>query len=453
MLSILAGVAASAQTPGWTMVSPGFSTEVLLNHAQGMWAAGSGGSIAVSVDGGLHWQKKHENASDGLLLSLAFVNDKFGVAAGTGAHLLSTEDGGETWSSSIAVPETVFQAAFGDGQHGVIRTRSSLLFTTDGKNWNSVKPANDPGWLSKYPYTVGMVALDPMHLLVRVSEGEYGDGEFLWTSNGGETWNANYLPNGAGGGGVFVAGDEYWSVGGEVVGKDKPGGGLNIPMAVRSRDGNQWDHLPVFREACHWTGCGGCTTQGCFAGRSSFVPFSRILEGAAAAQAEPLAHFPAHLLSAQWSRTGNDLCLLTRGIIECTTLIPVATLNTQEDQAEWERGPFPPLGPSHASSLASSSIEPVLKQGVRCIRCDLDRLFVSNQGKTGPADLQLSFIIEPNGRVGDLVISGPFPNDVSAKLRNVALGWLFEPYLQNGQPKPVSIALRGKIMIMNPERR
>jgi hypothetical protein len=449
---------AAAQTSSWSKVSPGFSPEVLINHENGMWAVGSGGSIAVSVDAGQHWEKKHENSGDGLLLVLGFVGDKFGFAAGTGTHLLLTEDGGETWKNSIVVPEVVFQAAFGDGQHGLIRTRSSLLSTTDGgKTWTQVKPIGDPGWQSKYPYTTGMAALDSTHLIVRVSEGQYGDGEFLWTSNGGETWNANYLPNGAGGGGLFTAKSEYWSVGGEVVGKDKPGGGLNVPMAIRSRDGEHWDHLPAFRDACHWTGCGGCTAQGCFAGRSSLVPFSRILDGTGtnlqADKIESLERFPEHLLSPQWSRTGNTICILTGGTVQCAALTPVAKLDTQDDQAQWESGPFPPLGPAHGSSLASSSIEPALKQGVHCIRCNLDRLFISNQAKTGPVDLQISFTIETTGRVGDLAVSGPFPNDVAEKLRNVAQGWLFEPYLQDGEPKPLGVALRGKIMLMNPDRR
>jgi hypothetical protein len=455
---LLLAASSSAQSPGWSAVSPGFSSEVLLNHDQGMWAAGSGGSVALSSDGGQHWQKKHEDPGEGLLLVLGFVGDKFGYAGGTGANLLFTADGGETWKSATPVPGTILQAAFGDAEHGVVRTRTALLSTTDGgKSWSPIKPANDPGWQSKYPYTVAMAALDSTHLIIRVSEGQYGDGEFLWTSNGGETWNANYLPNGAGSGGVFVAGGQYWSIGGEVVGKDKPGGGLNIPMALRSLDGNQWEHFPAFREACHWTGCGGCTAQGCFAGRASFVPFSRILEGNVAGQAvpqiEPLDHFPEHLLSAEWSRTGNTLCLLMRGTIQCATMTPVAKLNTEDDQAQWESGPFPPLGPSHGSSLSSSSIEPTLKQGIHCIRCDLDRLFISPQGKTGPVDLQISFTIEPSGRVGDLVISGEFPADVKNKLQNVALGWLFEPYLQNGQPKPIGVALRGKVMVMNPNRR
>jgi hypothetical protein len=420
-----------------------------------MWAAGSEGGIALSVDGGQHWQKKHQDIRGGVLLTLTFVNDKSGFAAGTGPQLLVTNDGGETWSNGVGVPETVFQAAFGDSLHGVIRTRSALLSTDNGgKTWKPASPANDPDWQQKYPYTASMAALDGMHMAVRVTEGKWSDGEFLWTADGGETWSANYLPNGAGGGRLFVVGSEFWSVGGEVVGKDKPGGGLNIPMAVRSRNGSEWDHLPAFYDACHWTGCGGCTAQGCFAGRRSFVPFSRILQGNVASDKAPsdsLVRFPEHLLSSQWARTGETLCLLTRGIIECAGLSPTTELNTQGDQAEWDDGFFPPLGPSKTPSLESSSIEPALKQGVRCIRCDLERQFISNKGKSGPVAFQLSFTIEPDGRVEKIAISGGLPDDVSSKVQNIALGWRFEPFMQNGQPKPVSIALRGQLMVMNPE--
>jgi photosystem II stability/assembly factor-like uncharacterized protein len=69
-----------------------------------------------------------------------------------------------------------------------------------------------------------------MHLLIRVA----GDGgEYLWTTDGGATWKATVLPSGAGSNGAFVVQAKYWSVGSEVVDKDKPGGGYSTPMAVR----------------------------------------------------------------------------------------------------------------------------------------------------------------------------------------------------------------------------
>jgi len=417
-----------------------------------MWAAGSAGTIAVSSDAGQHWQKKSQNPAAGLLLAFSFVNNNFGFAAGTGDSVLLTQDGGETWNNAVAVPETVFQAAFGDPLHGVIRARSSLLCTTDGKTWKPLIPANDSGWMQKYPYTTGMAALDGAHLIVHVSQGEAGDGEFLSTSDGGQTWTANYVPSVTGMGKLFSGGGEYWSVGGEVVGKGKPGGGGNIPMALRSSDGVQWDHLPVFHDVCHWEGCGGCTFQGCFAGRSSFVPFSRILDRAqdspTAASLDPLDRFPDHILSGQWARTGDTLCLLTRGTVECSTLTPVATLDTRDDGAEWDDVSFPPLGPSRIPTAISASIETALPHGVRCIRCNLEKMYFSEKGKTGPVDVEITFTIEPGGRAGNLSVRGSLPEDVSSRIRSTALEWLFEPYAPKGQVKPLNIDLRGRVMIL-----
>jgi hypothetical protein len=454
--------AASAQTPaGWQSVSPGFSAEVLLSHSNVMWAAGSAETIAVSIDGGQHWQKKHEDPNGGLLLTFAFVNEKFGYAAGTGTRLLMTDDGGETWTARMPVPETVFQAAFGDPQHGVIRARSALLATTDGgKSWKPVIPVNDPAWSQKLPETVALTALDSMHLLIRVA----GDGgEYLSTTDGGATWKATVLPSGAGSNGAFVVQGKYWSVGSEVVGKDKPGGGYSTPMAVRSSDGDQWEHLLVYHDVCHWTGCGGCTPQGCFAGRSSFVPFSRILQdapgngagsgsGLSTVQPESLARFPAHLLSDQWARSGNRLCLLTNGVIDCTTLSLVATLDTRDDLAEWENRSYPLLHLIKANPLANGSIEPVLKAGVHCIRCDLERLYISKEGGSGPVAIQISFAIEKNGRVSSVALSGNVPSEVADRLRHRAASWLFEPYLVGGVPTATTVGLRGSVFILNPDK-
>jgi hypothetical protein len=285
---------------------------------------------------------------------------------------------------------------------------------------------NDPGWQEKYPNTISMVSIDPLHMIIRVSEGQYGDGEFLWTGDGGATWNANYLSNGAGGEDVFSLDGAYWSIGGEVVGKDKPGGGGRIPMAVRSMDGITWEHLPVFYEACHWTGCGGCTSQGCFAGRSSFVPFSRILQGSTsqsnATGSDPLEKFPSHVLSSQWARSGDTLCVLADRIVECAAMKPVQKLGTQDDQAEWINERFPPLRTSRPSMLGSTSMEPALKQGVHCIRCDLTNLYVSNKAKTGPVELDLSFTIGVDGGAEKTKVSGGVPRDVADKIQLSAQG-------------------------------
>lgn len=449
-------------SPGWSTVPLDFSPEVLLSRdGHQMWTAGSTETIALSTDGGRHWIKKHDNPAGGLLLTLGMVNEKFGYAAGTGSHVLLTEDGGESWNALVPVPGTVFQVAFGDVQHGVIRTRSALLATTDGgKSWKPVVPANDPTWSEKCPNTITLTALNSTHLLVRVEGDNFG--EYLYSTNGGETWSAKSLPNGAGSGGAFAVGNNYWSIGMEVVGKDKPGGGLAVPMAVRSPDGNDWEHLPAYHDVCHWTGCSGCTSQGCFAGRSSFVPFSRILQSAPGngsvklsqnsdTKSESLAKFPPHLLSDQWAITGQRLCLLTKGTIECTNLTPVPKLDTQDDQATWETSSYPPLHETQAT-LHGGSIESVLPPGLHCLRCDLKRLLVSKTGSTGPVTIQLTFMVGANGRVSSAKISGGLPKDAANDLKESLSGWLFEPYLKNGTAAPTTVSLRGQVFVMNPNQ-
>ncbi len=445
-----------AQSTGWSVASPGFSPEALLNHGDTMWAAGTSGSIASSVDGGQHWKLRHSDNKDGLLLVLGFNSDHFGFAAGTGKRILLTEDGGETWKNVVQAPGPVFQAAFGDTQCGVIRTRDALLSTQDGgKNWTPVIPANDPGWQEKYPNTTSLAALDQSHLIVRVSEGRWQDGEYLYTTDGGATWNAKYLPDGAGSDDVIAVDGAYWSIGGEVVKKNRGDGGTRIPMAIRSKDGLTWEHLPVFYEACHWGECAGCTPQGCFAGRSSFVPFSRILQTENdkpnPERDEPLARFPEHLLSSQWAKSGKILCILANGKIECSTMTFVDELNTREDHAEWSNDRFPPLPSPKSSAVGSSSIEPALK-GVHCIRCDLVNLYVSRAVKSGPADVLLKFTIGTDGRVASFDVSGGIPNDVADQVKSMAQGWLFEPCEPNGKPKAINVSLRGRVMVVNPDQ-
>jgi len=461
LLALFWALSAPAQAPrGWTATDPGFSAEVLLSHDGAIWAAGSEESIAVSTDGGQHWQKKHQDNAGALLLSFAFVTDTFGYAAGTGGRVLFTRDGGESWTAEKAAPETVLQAAFADRDHGLFRTQSELLATTDGgKSWKPVEPANDPNWSTKYPFIDSMTALDSNHLVVRVSEGEASDGEFLWTDDGGATWNANYLPNGAGDGGVFIAGGQYWSVGSEVVDKDKPGGGHSIPMAVQSKDGIIWDHRPVYYDACHWHGCGGCTAQGCFAGENSFVPLSRILQEApgngstsvpsdGTAKPESLSRFSTHLLSDQWAKSGDAFCILTAGVIECSTLLPAAALDTKDEPFDFDKSSWPPMHSTQAEAL-TVSIQSALPQGVRCIRCDLSRTYFSDTGDSGPTPFGLAFVIGTSGRAENIKVSGKVPEDVAARMRQLANSWLFEPHIENGVSISMAVHLSGKIFVMN----
>src|SRR5262249_7724769 len=109
-----------------------------------LWTCGADEGIAVSSDGGQHWQTKHQRKGGAVLLNVEFVNDKFGYAAGTGGLFLTTDDAGETWLGHSTGSGAILQVSFADKLHGLIRTPSSLLFTVDGgANWAPVSPGQN----------------------------------------------------------------------------------------------------------------------------------------------------------------------------------------------------------------------------------------------------------------------------------------------------------------------
>lgn len=387
------------------------------------------------MDGGQHWTMKHSNPAGALLLVLHFVDAKFGYAAGTGGTVVFTVDGGNTWDTQKLASETILQAAFGDPNHGIIRTRSALLATDDGgKSWHPIVPANDPGWEEKFPYTVDLAALDKDHLAARVGEGEFGDGEYLTTTDGGKTWAANYIPS-VGIHDLIAADHSYYSIGHEVLGKDKPGGGYGVAMSFRSKDGIQWDHISLKDGVCKSEHCGGCTAQGCFASAGTVVD----LENGKSWMVEVPPH---DNLSDQWAAAGGRLCLLSDGAIECASATPVKTLESKNDAPiKWAARSLPRLGvPQPPGS------------GPQCIRCALPPMLVTQQGGSGPVQVQVRFTIEPSGQADNIVIAGKLPEDVAPQLRAAVSGWLFEPILQDGKPIAKDVAFLGRFFVVNAQR-
>jgi hypothetical protein len=203
-------------------------------------------------------------------------------------------------------------------------------------------------------------------------------------------------------------------------------------MSFHSKDGITWEHTPLNWDVCHWHDCGGCTPQGCFAGKSSFVQF---LDGK-----DWLAKIPAHEgLSSQWAKSGDALCLLSGTAIECATLHPVQTLDTRGDSPSWDERSIPAIGSAR-------------KSNPQCIRCQLTPIFITKTGNSGLVDVQINFVLESSGQVNDVAIVGNLPDDVISKMREEARGWFFEPVLKDGAPAATTLGMRGRIMILNPDK-
>ena len=253
---------AFANDSAWRTYDPGFKVLDITDGAGGThWVCGSGASIAVSRDDGAHWEIRDQVKGAGLLLTIRF-RGSFGYAVGTTGYAALTEDDGATWRHLNVPYRDVLSGSFSDETHGLLRTRSAVVSTADGKTWTSVSDqyATD---FKNFPYVLGVAALDAGHMAIHLSEPPPSRSGFLVTANGGAGWNFVEIPNTTITS-LLIQGGKYWAVGTEVVHKGEPGGGNAVPLALYSSDGEKWDHTQHDIQMCHWEGCGGtCTDQGC----------------------------------------------------------------------------------------------------------------------------------------------------------------------------------------------
>jgi photosystem II stability/assembly factor-like uncharacterized protein len=77
-----------------------------------MWACGADELIADSVDGGKTWKIQHLVKGGMVFLTISAVGERFVYAAGTGGALLLTKDGGATWTRVIVPARVVYNASF-----------------------------------------------------------------------------------------------------------------------------------------------------------------------------------------------------------------------------------------------------------------------------------------------------------------------------------------------------
>jgi len=103
-------------------------------------AVGARGNVILSDDGGQHWRQARQVPVDFTLTAVSFVDDKEGWAAGHGGVVIHSADGGETWQvqrSATEVDQPLFTVYFRDRLHGWAAGLWSLLLQTEdgGKTW------------------------------------------------------------------------------------------------------------------------------------------------------------------------------------------------------------------------------------------------------------------------------------------------------------------------------
>ncbi len=399
-------------------------------NAGSLWICGTDEAIAVSSDDGQNWDVKHRAPDGNSLLTIDFVNENFGYATGTGGIFLTTEDGGKTWLSRSSGKDTILQASFSDSQHGIVRTPSSLLFTVDGgQHFSVVSDGQNTDGIKHFPYTFGLVALDPAHMGIMMKEGsaQYEGQRFLVSSDSGKTWSITLIPDST----IYSflrVGGQYWAVGTQVIGKDKPGGGHAVAAAFYSSDGEKWTHANSDLSVCQLKMCVACKKEGCF---SSNGLITNVFQ-----EKTTYSEFPSNAaLTSKWSRSKSAICFVGSNL-QCASL-------RQVDQARDVEGPPSPVAVS-PGPLGSTTTT-----GPRCILCQMDLMLI-DKGAQGAFTIKLTITIAKNGTVTNVESDGAPTPEIKSRIEQQAQQWLFEPYLKNGERVNVQLNTSVRVNVIKP---
>lgn len=413
----------------WHARSVPFRVLNATSSGSSLWVCGTDEAVAVSSDAGEHWQVKHTTPDGAVLLNISFANEKFGYAAGTGGLFLTTEDGGETWTSHTAGKDAILQASFSDEKHGLIRTLTSLQFTIDGgTNWALVSAGQNSEDIKHFPYTFSLVALDSTHMAVMMKEGsaQYEGQRFLVTDDSGKSWKFIAIPNTTLYSFLRVSG-KYWTVGTEVIHKDQPGGGYGVPVALYSSDGEKWDHSNNDLSSCKPQMCIACTTEGCLSSNGTITDvFS---------DKTSYLEFPSNReLTPKWAANGSALCYVGNGL-QCAPVKSVVKPTPGDIPLPTAVGPGPLGAPQ--------------PEGPHCIVCSMDRLLIDKKAQ-GAYTIKLAVEIAKNGIVKTVVADGAPTPEVKSRIEQQAQEWIFEPYLKDGAAVNVKLNTSVRVNVIKP---
>jgi photosystem II stability/assembly factor-like uncharacterized protein len=142
----------------WTLVAtlPAFIQSISFPDSANGWAVAFSGEVFHTRDGGKSWQPQATGVT-AAILSVQFLDSMVGWASGNN-QLLSTQDGGATWSAK-SLPETNLQLFFTDKNHGWIWNPGGLLYRTrdGGDIWRKIEKNEAPVMI------MGMHYADSLH--------------------------------------------------------------------------------------------------------------------------------------------------------------------------------------------------------------------------------------------------------------------------------------------------
>ena len=147
---------ATTGSPDWQWVNPSVQGNTMKSlsfvDANTGWAAGIGGTVLKTTDGGATWNPKVPSISCGSvngggcnLSGISFVDANTGWVVGDFGTLWKTTNGGDNWTSQTAKLPSAYRSSdltdvhFFNSNVGIAVATSVALITVDGgNNWNSV---------------------------------------------------------------------------------------------------------------------------------------------------------------------------------------------------------------------------------------------------------------------------------------------------------------------------
>jgi photosystem II stability/assembly factor-like uncharacterized protein len=189
--------AASSPTPTpasspWALVtnpspSPASSGAIATFGSAGVAVTGTGGSIAVSTDGGATWA--HRSLPDAPVTSVAFSDATHGWAVGPPDHFDATTDGGATWQA-VTMPSgdtDTLEAIAADPSVVCALGQSSVLTSTDGgTTWSQEATSG----IASYPSAPFSLVAGPAGFAAAAG----GNGAFL-TRDATGAWTTQASPS------------------------------------------------------------------------------------------------------------------------------------------------------------------------------------------------------------------------------------------------------------------
>lgn len=210
-------------------------TSVSFVDAQQGWAAGHGGSILHTSDGGRHWQlQRSDTTVDQPLFSIWFANAREGWAAGLWSLLLHTRDGGQHWEQ-VRLPTAPGQKR-GDlnllhifpGAHGAlyVAAEQGVLYrsTDGGQQWEGIATGTRASLWSGVSTASGTLVVAGL------------GGKILRSEDGGLHWQNVTAPTS----GSITA---LRSAGNQIVGSS-----LSGALIVSDDDGRSWRTAAMARD-------------------------------------------------------------------------------------------------------------------------------------------------------------------------------------------------------------